>query len=265
MERATQGLVMAVIIAGILLVILSVFTLLFFLVIVRKRRILQRNKDAFSLNYEKALLHAKLEIHELTLNNMSREIHDNIGQVLSFIKLSLSMAAKFADEQERKKITESIRLIGEVIYDLRDLSKSLSLERIKKEGLWQVVPFEAARLNRKNGIRTAVSITGEPFSLCGQKELLLFRIFQEIIQYYIKHAASAFLLINLNYCNNFFTLTVRDTGKRLVLQDPDKLIGLGLDSIRQRAALIGAVVTQENGGGAGSCTMVSLDRSAEPM
>ena len=261
MEKAPEDIILAIIVASIVIVILSVFTLLFFLVFVRKKRILQKNKEELSINYERALMQARIEIQEQTLNNISREIHDNIGQVLSFIKLSLGMAAKFTDEEKQQKIVESVALISEVILDLRDLSKSLSFERIKKDGLCRVILAEADRLNRNNLIKAEVTVTGEALRLDGQKELLLFRIFQEITNNTLKHAESSILLINLNYCNNFFTLTVRDEGKGFDTRDPDKLKGLGLGNIRQRAALIGAVVQLESGCGVGSCTTVSLDLS----
>lgn len=261
MEKAPEDIVLAIIVASILIVILSVFTLLFFLVFVRKKRILQKNKEELSQNYEKALMQAKIEIQEQTLNHISREIHDNIGQVLSFIKLSLGTAANFTDDEKQKKIGESVTLISEVIYDLRDLSKSLSFERIKKEGLCKVIYEEADRLSRNNVIDAEVTLTGEPLRMDGQKELLLFRIFQEITNNTLKHAESSSLLINLNYCNDFFTLTVRDEGKGYNTEDPDQSKGLGLENIRQRAALIGAVVKMESRCGAGSVTTVSLDLS----
>ena len=265
MEKAPEDIVIAIIVASILMVILSVFTLLFFLVFVRKKRILQKNKDELTEKYEKALMQAKIEIQEQTLMHISREIHDNIGQVLSFIKLSLGTAAKLTDQEKQRKIVESVTLISEVIFDLRDMSKSLSFERIKKEGLYQVIQIEADRLNRSMVIRAEVTVTGEAIRFDAQKELLLFRIFQEIMNNTLKHAQSPVLLINLNFCNNFFTLTVRDEGKGFETQNPEKSKGLGLENIYQRAALIGAVVQIESNCGAGTCTTVTLDLSTEQL
>lgn len=263
MEKASEDIIVAIILASILVVVLAVFTLLFFLVFVRKKRILQKNKEELSLNYEKALLQTTVEIQEQTLNYISREIHDNIGQVLSFVKLSLGNTNKLNDLEKQNKIDEGVALIADVISDLRDLSKSLSFEKIKKEGLCQVIRNEADRLKRSNVISAAVTIDGSEVNLGEERELLLFRIFQEITNNSLKHSESSVLLINLNFADHLFIMTVEDKGKGFDCGDLDKFQGLGLNNIRQRAALIGATATIESSFGVGCCTIISLDLSRQ--
>jgi len=258
MEKAAEDIIVAIILASILIVILAVFTLLFFLVFVRKKRILQKNKEELSVSYEKALLQTRVEIQEQTLNHISGEIHDNIGQVLSFVKLSLSTAFQLSDAAKQTKIEESVSLIAEVINDLRDLSKSLSFEKIKKEGLCEVIKYESERLKRNGIIEAEATITGNPTPLGTQKELLLFRIFQEITNNSLKHSGSPVLIINLNYSIDLFTLTVTDKGKGFDTSDLDKFKGLGLDNMQERAALIGATIHMESKLGKGCVTLISV-------
>lgn len=265
MEKAAEDIIVAIILASILIVVLSVFTLLFFLVFVRKKRILQKNREELSLSYEKALLQTTVEIQEETLSHISREIHDNIGQVLSFVKLSLGNTTRLNDAEKQRKIDEGVTLIAEVIADLRDLSKSLSFEKIKKEGLCQVINDEARRLKRSKVIAADVTITGSVINLGEKKELLLFRIFQEITNNTLKHSESSVLLVNLNFSSELFTLTIQDKGKGFDTGDLNKFKGLGLDNIRQRAALIGATAAIESSPGQGCYTTVSLALSPNPM
>lgn len=259
MEKASEDIIIAIILASIVTVILAVFTLLFFLVFVRKKRVLHKKKEQLSLNYEKALLQTKLEIQEQTLNNISREIHDNIGQVLSFVKLSLSTTAQLNDNAKQKKIDESVALIAEVISDLRDLSKSLSFEKIKKEGLFQVIKDEAGRLNRSGVIKARLTVKGVPFDLGMQNDLVLYRIFQEIVNNTLKHSESEVLIITLNYSPDLFTLTLRDKGKGFDANLISKSSGLGLENIRQRAALIGAMTDMSSGPALGCTSVVTLN------
>jgi two-component system NarL family sensor kinase len=259
MEKAAADVIVAIILASILVVVLAVFTLLFFLVYVRKKRILQKNKEELSQTYEKALLQTTVEIQEQTLNYISQEIHDNIGQVLSFVKLSLANTSSLADADKQVKINEGVTLIAEVISDLRDLSKSLSFEKIKKEGLCQVVKDEASRLNRNNVIRTEVSVQGMEVDLGEQRELLLFRIFQEITNNSLKHSGSDVLRIALLYTPKLFTMTVQDRGKGFDTGNQSQFKGLGLENIRQRAALIGATAEMESSLGMGCSTTIKLD------
>jgi signal transduction histidine kinase len=263
MEKANDDIVVAIIIASVGAVVLAVFTLLFFLVFVRKKRILNKKKEELTRTYEKLILQTKLEIQEQTLTNISREIHDNIGQVLSFVKLSLGTAAKMKDGDKQEKINESVQLIGTVINDLRDLSKSLSLDRIKKEGLYQAIKDEVERLNRSGIICAHVDLNGKPFKFNVQTDMVLYRIFQEIVNNTLKHAESETLTIDLTYSLNLFTLTLEDKGKGFNTVELIKSKGQGLENIKQRAALIDAEVAVNSVMGSGCLTSITLKHIQE--
>jgi two-component system NarL family sensor kinase len=78
-----------------------------------------------------------LKYRSKRLNYISQELHDNIGQVLSFIKLNLGTTSGMDEQQKQRKIDESRDLLAQVIADLRDLSKSLSFQQISQYGLVQ--------------------------------------------------------------------------------------------------------------------------------
>ncbi len=262
MEKTNADIVLAIIISSIILVILAVFTTLFFLVFVRKKKILNKNKEELSRNFEKQLLQTKLEIQDQTLNNISQEIHDNIGQVLSFIKLSLSTTESLTEKEKNVKIKECIQLIAGAINDLRDLSKSLSFEKIKNEGLSQVIKEEVQRLNRSGIIKAKFKLNGTPFIVPPQTNLILYRIFQEIVNNTLKHAQSKELLIDLEYTVNSLTLSITDKGKGFEYQQLSNKKGLGLTNITQRSALIGASISIETKPGMGCKTVLTLQNPA---
>lgn len=263
MEKASDDIIVAIIIASIVTVILAVFTMLFFLVFVRKKRIINKKKDELTQSYEKLLLQTKLEIQQETLNHISREIHDNIGQVLSFVKLSLGTASGLDADEKQKKIEESVHLVAEVINDLRDLSRSISFERIKKDGLYQIIKEETEKLNRSGMIETSFHLTGNPVELELQTNLVLYRIFQEIINNTLKHSGSAVLVINLCYAVNLLNLTIADKGKGFDTTDLNKFNGSGLRNIRQRASLINADISIDSAEGLGCTTVLTLKLSKD--
>lgn len=262
MEKAQEDIVLAIIISSIILVILSVFTTLFFLVFVRKKRIINEKKEELSRNFEKQLLETKLEIQNETLNGVSREIHDNIGQVLSFIKLSLATSVHLDTEEKNTKIIESTQLISEVISDLRDLSKSLSFEKIKEEGLVRVIMNDIERLQKSGIINAFFTLEGTPVKLSGQVDLVLYRIFQEILNNTLKHAESKDIFVDLKFAEKCFTLTIKDSGKGFCEERLDKGQGLGLKNIRQRATLIGANVVIETKPLGGCKTEITLNNAS---
>lgn len=256
MEKASEDIILAIIVSSIILVILAVFTTLFFLVFVRKKRILEKKRELLQQNFERQLLETKLEIQSQTLNNISQDLHDNIGQVLSFVKLSLSMAVLPEAIDSTLKIKESIQLIATAIVDLRDLSRSLSFERLKQEGLPKVIGYESERLNRSGIISSVYEITGTPVPIAAQTELIIFRMFQEIVNNILKHSGSQELFISLTFKDRLLSLEIRDTGNGF---DKARLIaweGLGMENIAQRAKLIGASVSIESAPGQGCITVV---------
>lgn len=265
MEKASEDIVLAIIVSSIILVILAVFTTLFFLVFVRKKRIMEKNKEQLRRNFEKQLLETKLEIQTQTLNNVSQDLHDNIGQVLSFVKLSLSMATALDIEDKDSKIRESVQLIAGAIVDLRDLSKSLSFERLKQEGLAEVIRYESERMNRSGMIRSCYKLHGEPFFMPAQTTLIIYRMFQEIVNNTIKHAFSKDLFIDLSYHQERLDLKICDSGVGFNKNSLKKWQGQGLENINQRASMINASVTIITSPGEGCCTNITLHIQPEQI
>ncbi|WP_443939650.1 sensor histidine kinase [Pedobacter sp. MW01-1-1] len=258
MEKASEDIVLAIIVASIILVILAVFTTLFFLVFVRKKRIMEQKRQELQRNFDRQLLETKLEIQNQTLENISKDLHDNIGQVLSFVKLSLSMSIAQSEAEKDSKIAESIQLIASSIVDLRDLSKSMSFERLKQVGLAEVIRHDAERINRSGMVKTHFEQLGDPVEMPHQTMLIIYRIFQELTNNTLKHAFAKRLLIDLSFKQNELQLRIADDGVGFNNDTLEKWQGLGLENIQQRAALIGARVALFSTQGAGCTTTLSL-------
>lgn len=258
LEKAKDDVALAIIVACVILVILAVFTMLFFLVFVRKRRILNRKKEELSRSFERQLLQTQLEIQDQTLNNISQEIHDNFGQVLSFIKLSLNTSKSLSEFEKNEKIEESIQLISGLIIDMRDLSKSLSFERIKTEGLVKVISDEVNRLGRNGIIETELALTGTPIPIDHQTSLILYRIFQEGLNNTLKHSGSSLFKVELSYQINEFMMRLTDFGKGFDGAALPNEVGLGLSNMKKRAMLIGGAINIISQPGMGCSTTLIL-------
>jgi signal transduction histidine kinase len=198
-------------------------------------------------------------MQEQTLLHISREIHDNVTQVLSFVKLSLALAFNGSEDQKKAKITESRELVSQAINDLRDLSKSLSFEHITRLGLSKTIDIEAARINKSGLIQTMLSIGGDVYSLGAQRELVLFRIYQEALNNALKHSGAKHFKIDLQYHPELFNLTLEDDGNGFSARLLDGSSGSGLKNMENRATLIGAVATIDSSPGKGCCIKVTLN------
>ncbi|MFD0795544.1 sensor histidine kinase [Mucilaginibacter litoreus] len=223
----------------------------------RKKRHIEE-KALLESKYQQELLKARTEIQEETLTHISREIHDNITQVLSFVKLNLALPAKSTKQQTEQRIEESRALVAQVITDLRDLSKSLSLEHIMHLGLVKTIELEAERINKIGIINVDISVGGDAHSLGEQRELVLFRIFQEALNNAFKHSHATDLKIRLDYFDHLFNLTIQDNGVGFYAGAlPNS--GSGLKNIVNRAALIGAEAAIESSPGEGCFIKVTID------
>ncbi|WP_373010660.1 sensor histidine kinase [Mucilaginibacter sp.] len=228
-------------------------------IVYRKRRNTQLIENIeLKAAFRQELLKAQNEIQEQTLTNVSREIHDNITQVLSFVKLNLAMTGTLSEFEKAQKVNESRKLVAQAIADLRDLSKSMSFEHIVKLGLVTTIEIEAGRISKSGIVNVAFVVEGDTYPLGDQRELVLFRIFQEALNNVLKHSGAKLLKINLQYSEQIFTLTIADDGAGFLNNDLQK-DGSGLKNMRSRATLIGAVLTINSEPGKGCCIKITID------
>ncbi|MCJ8211756.1 histidine kinase [Mucilaginibacter sp. RS28] len=238
---------------------LIVSFLIFFVVLYNRRQARNRREKAdLQSHYKQELLKTQIEVQDQTLSYISREIHDNITQVLSFVKLSLGV--KTADpEQNRAKINESRELLAQAINDLRDLSKSLSFDSIKAMGLTNTLEREIKRINNSGLITVTLQVDGEAYTLGEKRELVIFRIFQESVNNALKHANAKQMKVELLYSEKVFNLTISDNGEGFDTRILNDFEGSGLNNMLNRAKLIGAKANIESAVGKGCRISLTLD------
>ena len=219
-----------------------------------------RIKDAF----EKEALRSQLEIQENTLKTISQELHDNIGQMLSVVKLSLSALPISKSHPAYELSSHSQQVLNKAITDLSDLTKSLHSDRISEIGLVDSIRYELATIKNTGLLQVQFNINGREFHLPGQHSIFLFRMFQEILNNILKHAKATIVNVNLDYLpGSLFKMRICDNGIGFDLEKErgtvDSSKGVGLKSIFNRARLIEAQVNIESGKGKGTCIQVELN------
>ena len=213
------------------------------------------------LQMKQELLQTQIEIQEQTLKTISQEIHDNIGQVLSLAKLNLNTFEGIESDTNQTKINDTKNLVSKAINDLRDLSRSMHGDKIAELGLQESVASELKILQNTGQYITELKITGEPYKLAPQKEMVLFRIVQEAMNNVIKHAKAKNIFIEMRYQPDIFDLTISDDGigfNAAVLQSTQT--GIGLKSMQNRAALIGGEFTIQSDLGKGAKIKIELKK-----
>src|SRR3954468_3052481 len=121
-----DGIIVFIIICSLLILLLITFITIIVYRYQQKQNAYYKNLEELKVKYENAMLQSQLEIQEQTFQNISREIHDNIGQKLSLAKLHLNTLNIGNTKEMSSQIDDSVNMIGEAISDLSDISRSMS-------------------------------------------------------------------------------------------------------------------------------------------
>ena len=235
-----------IIILGIILGLVLVGFIVTILFLYQRRQQKQekeivRMKDA----YEKEALRSQLEIQENALKNIAQELHDNIGQMLSVVKLSLSVVPLTKEHPAYEPFHNSQEVLNKAIQDLSNLTKSLHTERIVDIGLIESIRYELFAIKRTGIIQVHYHNEGIEWPFSEQKAIFLFRMFQEALNNVLKHAKATEVDVVLRYADNVCTLIIRDNGIGIPDLASNGAIenGVGLRSLYNRASIIGAEIS----------------------
>lgn len=215
------------------------FALIFFVLYYYKKRAQYlAEKNLLQVQFQKILLQTQLEIQEQTFNTISREIHDNVGQVLSLAKVQLNIMEQ--DEAKHTNLLTDVKdNISKAMTDLRDLAKSLNADRIEELALKELIEAEFSRINRSGVLKTHLYVKGTEKIICSQKKLILFRMIQEGFQNVIKHTQATAIVLVLKFEEQQLQVLIYDNGKGFdMAQLNEHTKGLGLRNIDKRCKLI---------------------------
>lgn len=248
-------------IAGGVIIFTSMVIFIILFIFLYQKRYYKHLHDTHKLQvqYEQTLLQVQLEIQEQTLKNLSLEIHDNIGQILSLVKLNLNtLVDRDTNTLLQAKVDDTKLLVGKAITDLRDLSRSLHGDKIIELGLQQSISNELKSLQNTGQYMTWMKTSGEPYRLENKKEILLFRIVQESLHNAVKHSLAKTITVNLLYKEKSFQLIIEDDGIGFDKKELSPVnTGIGLTGIQNRAELIGGIFSLHSSNNNG--TRISIE------
>lgn len=253
-----------VILIAVAFLALSIFLALFVIVYQRKQLKFKKTTEVMKLHFQQELLKSQLEIQEANFKNISQEIHDNIGQALSFIKLNINTIDITEQEAARGKLVESKDLLTKVIQDLRDLSRTLNPDFIKEIGLLQAIEQQISFLKKSGLYKAEININGQVEKYPLQKELVVFRIVQELLNNIVKHADATAISINMDYQPGQLLITVQDNGKGfdVATQKEENASGLGLRNMLNRMTLINGFIKIESEKAKGTLASIQLPKES---
>ena len=234
-DPSTQGII--IFIAGTVLLLLLFISFIVSIVYKyqQKQNTYFKEIEALKTSHQNALLQSQLEIQEQTFQNISREIHDNIGQKLTLAKLHLNTLNYAESQKTAAQINDSINMISEAITDLSDISQSMNSENILNNGLIKGLEYEMEQLEKSGLYDISLAVTGNTLFLDAHKELVIFRIVQEALNNIVKHAKANKISISLHYNTAKLALIVSDNG---IGFDGISCTGSGLFNMKKRTEML---------------------------
>lgn len=238
MPSQNYEIITGIVIATIIFMLAGFFILILIVYSNKRKKKFIKEKQLLEIEFNQQLLQSQLEIQEQTFNTISREIHDNVGQVLSLTKVQLNIIdqTQILDNTLLSDAKEGVR---KALTDLRDIAKSLNSERIQFLSLPEITEHELQRINRSGLMDYSVQVEGGEQSMQEQKKLITFRIIQEALQNIIKHSKAKSIDVFFCYDMNCLKVEITDNGIGFDPQLLSKKDGLGLHNILNRASLIG--------------------------
>jgi signal transduction histidine kinase len=249
--------VLTVIVVGVTVFFALVGTIVITMLYYQKKKFQHIDeKRTMAENYQKQLLQSRLEMQEETFSNISREIHDNVGQLLSLAKVQLNIA-QLHDKTDMALLDDIKANVGQAMTDLRDIAKSLNSERLQQIPLSQAVEQELQRIGRNGVILCTSNIKGNENPLPEQHKIIVFRIIQECLQNILKHSGADQICIDFDFSNDALQISIRDNGIGFEVQKASQ-VGLGINNITHRASLIGGKAEIESAVGKGTTITLTI-------
>lgn len=189
--------------------------------------------------HQKELLATQLEIQQATMQEIGREIHDNIGQKLTLVSLySQQIVYENSAPQINDKIEQVTQIINESIADLRSLSKTLTNDKINNKNIVELIEEEAEKANILKKSEVIFENKTLNMNLNFREKNVLLRIVQEAIQNSMKYSNCTEIKIQFyNEPDNNLVLKISDNGKGFDLNNI-KSEGIGLKNMQKRIDML---------------------------
>jgi signal transduction histidine kinase len=260
MQVSSEEVFFLIGLSSLIFLIAPLFLIIYVVSYNRKKKKHLEEKLLLQKTFENELLKTQVETQEQTLKTIAYDLHDNIGQLLSITTITLSSIDLDNKDKAAEKIAFVEDLANRSIKEVKALSRLLHGEELVNRGLASAIEFELEWLKRSGKFQ--IHFDNRQFTSFyadSGKDTMVFRLFQEIINNIIQHAAATEIFITLTQIEDSFKLTIRDNGKGFNVDEALKRkSGMGLHNITKRAAMMNGTASITSAAGTGSEIIVSI-------
>jgi two-component system, NarL family, sensor histidine kinase UhpB len=193
-------------------------------------------------------------LHERQMVRIARDLHDNLGQVLSLLKLHLASAARadLAPQRRATELDEALPLVDLALHRLREVCNDLGPSELADFGLGAALASMCNAAARAGGLAVEATVEGMPRAVDMALQRALFRIAQAALTNALRHADAVEVRVQLLWRDDALTLEVADNGCGFDLNAVRAPTQHGLRSMRERMELLGGTLNVESNPGNGT-------------
>jgi len=199
---------------------------------------------------------------ESTLRYISRELHDEFGQVLTAVGSMLGRAEKHTPEDSplRADLREVREIAQNTLNTVRSLSQALHPVMLDEAGLEATLAWYLPTVERQTGIAIAYEKSGEAFPLSGATAVHVYRIVQEALNNVTRHSGSKQAWVRLRFLAQSLDLEIEDRGTGFAAANVRQ--GIGLVAMRERAELVNGTIEFLHPANGGTLVRLRVPREA---
>jgi signal transduction histidine kinase len=254
MQKEKQGIIVAILTVSMFVFLFGVITFLLAVKYARRKRKLLIEKEMQEFFSRQSVMKAELEMQDHTFRLVSQDIHDNVGQLLSLIKLNLNILA--FDQMQNQTFHNLKELVSTAIVELRDLGAGYYAERLAEKGLLPAIKHQLRHLEHTGMFTTSFYSDMDDVPIDKNKIIFLYRMVQEVLNNVMKHSGANHVKVAIFKNEASVHVIIEDNGRGFKQTAADFTPGIGLSSIRQRACMIDTEVYVNSELGSGTVVTI---------
>lgn len=239
MGEETNQIVLIFVFSAIFVVFMAIILILF-LVIYQKKIVTQKNKlQQLENERQQSLLKATIDGQERERERLAKDLHDDIGSLLSGLSLNLKFQKNrtHIDEEQKQFLDEACQMVEQGIKNVRNVSHNLLPPTLEEFGLIQAMKECVEPLHNSNKITVEISHSKILFPLSKNIALGLLRVFQELIQNTLKHAKADKIKVHLEFHTPIIFFKYEDNGVGFHASKSN-FDGIGIKNIESRISAL---------------------------
>jgi signal transduction histidine kinase len=230
-------------------------------------RVLERKRalDQSEISQEQLrnLYHRLQEIREEERTRTAREVHDHLSQLLTTIKLEISLLDKKLAQYGpgiQESIQQLLEMSDDAIHSVQRIAMDLRPPILDDLGLAEAIEWQVKEFKTRTGIHCQFIDQMNGFELDLERSTTLFRIFQETLTNIVRHSQATQVGVKLHVDKENIILEVRDNGCGITVEQIQNLRSLGLLGMRERAMVWGGYVNIEGVSKGGTMVTINIKK-----